>query len=87
MNWLKIVCDLIGIEVFPDELPPVSDRDAAESQTPSCIKYPGHDVKVGRGTVLLTFLVLVIIIKQYLAVNREQNVDLWTSYQMAGSVD
>ena len=70
-----------------DELPPVSDRDAAESQTPSCIKNPEQAVMVGKGTVLLTFFVLVIIIKQYLMVNREGNMDLWTSYEMAGSVD
>ncbi len=87
MNWLKIVCEIKGIEVSEDELPPVSDRDAAESQTPSCIKYPGHDVMVGRGTVLLTFFVLVTIIKQYLAVNRKGNMGLCTSYQMVGSVD
>ena len=88
LNWLKIICDIMGIAVSQDELSPVRDRDAAESHTPSCIiKYPGHDVTVGRGTVLLTFFIIVTIIDSYLAVNREGNMDLWTSYEMAGSVE
>jgi len=87
LNWLRIIRDIKGITARLDELPPVSDRDAADSQTPSCIKNPEQDVMVGRGTVLLTFFVLVIIIKQYLAVKSKDNMDLWTSYEMVGSVD
>ena len=83
----KIRCSFSGIIVCRHEPLTVSDRDAADSQTPSCIKNPEQDVMVGRGTVLLTFFVLVIIIKQYLAVNSKDNMDLWTSYEMVGSVD
>ena len=82
-----MIRDIKGIASRLDELPPVSDRDAADSQTPSCIKDPEQDVKAGRGTVLLTFFVIVIIIKQNLMVNREGNMVLWTSSEMFGSVD
>ena len=61
----------------------VSDGDAADSQTPSCIKYPEQEDMLGRITVLLTFVILVISIKQYLA----SNMDLWTSYEMFGGFD
>ena len=57
------MCNFEGIVVRLDGPLKVSDRDAAESQTPSCTKYPGHGVMVGRGTVLLTFFVLVTIIE------------------------
>ena len=87
MNWLKIIRDIKRIAARLDELPPVSELDAADSQTPSCIKNPEQDVMVGRGTVVLTFFVSVIIIEQYLTVNREGNMDLRTSYEMVGSVD
>jgi hypothetical protein len=73
-----MIHDIKGIEVRLDELPPVSDRDAADSQTPSCIKNPEQDVMVGRGTVVLTFFVSVIIIKGYLVVNFKPPMILWT---------
>jgi hypothetical protein len=82
-----MIGDIRGIAVRRDELPAASDRDAAEFQTPSLIKNPEQGVMVGRGIVLLTISVSVIIIKQYLVVNREGNMDLWTSYEMVGSVD
>ncbi len=82
-----MIGDIREIAVRQDELPAASDRDAADFQTPSCIKDPEQDVKVGRGTVLLTFFVIVIIIKQNLMVNREGNMVLWTSSEMVGSVD
>ncbi len=82
-----MIADIRGIAVRRDELPAASDRDAADFQTPSCIKNPEKGVMVGRGTVLLTISVSVIIIKDYLVGNREGNMDLWTSYEMVGSVD
>jgi hypothetical protein len=42
---------------------------------------------VGRWTVLLTFFILVTIIEYYLTINCEENMDLWTLYEMVGSVD
>jgi hypothetical protein len=47
-----------------DELPAAS----ADFQTPSCIKNPEQGVMVGRGTVLLTISVSVVIINQYLMI-------------------
>jgi hypothetical protein len=72
-----MIRDIKVIAVRRDELPVVSDRDAADSQTPSCIKNPEQGVMVGRGTVLLTFFVSVIIIKQYIA-RREGQSYLWS---------
>ncbi len=70
--------DIKEIAVRRDELSAVCDRDAAVSQTPSCIKDPEQDVMVGRGTVVLTISVSVIIIKRYLAVNFKPPMILWT---------
>ena len=64
-----MICDIMEIAARRDGLPAASDRDAAEFQTPSCIKNPEQGVMVGRGTVLLTISVSVIIIKQHLVVN------------------
>jgi hypothetical protein len=58
-----MIGDIREIAVRRDELPAASDRDAAEFQTPSCIKNPEQGFMVGKGTVLLTFFVLVTIIK------------------------
>jgi hypothetical protein len=68
LNWLKIICYIKEIAVSRDELPAVSDRDTAEFQTPNCIKNPEQGVMVGKGTVLLTISVSVIIINQYLII-------------------
>lgn len=62
MNWLKMIGDIREIAVRQDELPAASDRDAADFQTPSCIKNQEQGVMVGRGTVLLTISVSVVII-------------------------
>jgi hypothetical protein len=43
----------------------VSDRGAADYQTPSCMKNPEQGVMVGSGTVLLTIAFSVVIINQY----------------------
>jgi hypothetical protein len=82
-----MIGDIRGIAVRQDELPAASERDAAEFQTSSCIENPEQGVIIGRGTVLLTISVSVIIIKQYLVFNREGNMGLWTSYEMVESVD
>jgi len=58
-----MIGDIREIAVRQDELPAATDRDAAEFQTPSCIKNPEQGIMVGNGTVLLTFFVLVTIIK------------------------
>ena len=63
-----MIGDIKEIAVRRDELPAASDRDAADFQTPSCIKNPEQGVMVGRGTVLLTISASVVIIKQYLMV-------------------
>ena len=73
-----MIGDIREIAVRRDELPAASDRDAADFQTPSCIKNPEQDVMVGRGTVVLTFFVSVIIIKRYLVVNFKPPMILWT---------
>ncbi len=65
-----MIGDIREIAVRGDGLPAASDRDAADFQTPSCIKNPEQGVMVGRGTVLLTISVSVVIIKQHLVVNR-----------------
>jgi len=57
-----MIGDIREIAVRQDELPAASDRDAADFQTPSCIKNQEHGVMVGRGTVLLTISVSVVII-------------------------
>jgi len=71
-----MIGDIREIAVRRDELPAASDRDVADFQTPSCIKNPEQGVMVGRGTVLLTISVSVVIIKQYLVVNRERQYGL-----------
>ena len=63
-----MIGDIREIAVRRDELPAASDQDAADFQTPSCIKNPEQGVMVGRGTVLLTISVSVIIINQYLMI-------------------
>ena len=73
-----MIGDIKEIAVRRDELPAASDRDAADFQTPSCIKNPEQGVMVGRGTVVLTFFVSVIIIKRYLVVNFKPPMILWT---------
>jgi hypothetical protein len=82
-----MIGDIKGIVVCWDELPAAIDRDAAEFQTPSCIKNPEKGGMSGRGTVLLTISVSVFIIKHYLVFNREGNMDVWTSSKMVGSID
>ena len=63
-----MIGDIREIAVRQDELPAATDRDAADFQTPSCIKNPEQGVMVGRGTVLLTISVAVVIINQYLMI-------------------
>jgi hypothetical protein len=43
----------------------VSERGAADYQTPSCMKNPEQGVMVGSGTVLLTIAFSVVIINHY----------------------
>jgi hypothetical protein len=47
LNWLKTMGDIRVIAVRRDELPAVSERDAADFQTPSCMKNPEQGVMVG----------------------------------------
>jgi hypothetical protein len=75
------------IAVPRDELPTLSDRDAAEYQTPSCIRNPEQAVVVGGGTVLLTISFSVGIMKRYLVINVKPLIILWMSSEVVGSAE
>jgi hypothetical protein len=75
------------IAVSRDELPTLSDRDAAEYQTPSCIRNPEQGVVVGGGTVLLTISFSVGIMKRYLVINVKPLIILWMSSEVVGSAE